>query len=180
MLLSEWKERMRVRKKNWFCLKIVSSSPSWLWCRVDWRSPRTICTSTMAAVRKKRQRRVRNVCLWKLHLSVLWLFKGSCLRWVISAPPLSCRNRVWFQTTSVSASRGPFEEIQPATVCAGAFLYWPGSLLHQLQKEGHGYVEHGIKIFVFVPSFHELISKIWNLFYKHKRPISLIYCSKYV
>lgn len=58
LLLSGWRERMRARKKNWFCPRNVSSSPSWQLFQAAWRWPHTIFTSTMAAVRKRRRKKV--------------------------------------------------------------------------------------------------------------------------
>lgn len=54
-----WRGKTRARKKNWFCPKTVSSSPSWQSFPVVWRLLRTIFISMMAAVRKKKQRKVR-------------------------------------------------------------------------------------------------------------------------
>lgn len=61
-MLAGRREKTRARKKSWFCLKTVSSSPSWQLFPVVWRLPHITCTSMTAAVRKRRQRRVRN--LW--------------------------------------------------------------------------------------------------------------------
>ncbi|KAL0172510.1 hypothetical protein M9458_032821, partial [Cirrhinus mrigala] len=49
--------RRRARKKSWCSQRSVSSSLLLPWYQVVWRSQRTTCTSTMAAVRKRRQRK---------------------------------------------------------------------------------------------------------------------------
>lgn len=61
LILSGWREKMRARKKNWFCLKTASWSPSSPWFRVAWRLPHIIFTSMMAAVRRERPRKVMGV-----------------------------------------------------------------------------------------------------------------------
>lgn len=83
-MLSGWREKTRARKKNWFCLKTVSSSPSWRLFRVVWRLPRTIFTSMMAAVRKRRRRKVRKYVITNITCNFFLLFfKGSLQKWLI-------------------------------------------------------------------------------------------------
>ncbi len=156
---SGWREKTRARKKNWFSLKTVSSSPSWRLFRVVWRSPRTIFTSMMAAVTKKRQKKVRKYVIMNITRNFF-----TVLQRVLTEVSNVCvfRNRVWFQETSVPAQRSPFEAIQPATICAGAVLHRPGSLLHQLQKEGDAQFYNLNEIDVFELMWNKGFWKLLN------------------
>lgn len=60
-MLAGQREKTRARKKSWCCLRTASSSPSWQLFPVGWRLPHITCTSMMEAVRKRRQRKVRNI-----------------------------------------------------------------------------------------------------------------------
>lgn len=122
LMLSGRREKMRARKKNWFCLKTVNSSPSWRLCRVVWRSPLIIFTFTTAAVRKKRQRKVRKYA-------------------IINISPSNCCSKDSFRKenylclqASVSISRGRFlsseKSIWDAITCDG--LHWSCSSLTRL------------------------------------------------
>lgn len=98
VLFSGRREKMETRKKNWFCLKTVSSSPLWLLFRVVWRLPHITCISMMAVVRRKKQKKVENIC----DITLCLLF--TVFQMVLSKCNHVCvfRNWVWFQEASVS------------------------------------------------------------------------------